>query len=144
GMSGPILFGIWVGNTQDITFGDFTLRGFADHAFIFNAGAQSPLIHDVTMIDMGEQFVKSNPDGSGGGVNNGVVEYSTMAYTTNAPSDYTNGVDVHTGQNWVIRNNLFENIRAVGALAGPAVLVWNGSKNFTVEANTFLHCQREI
>src|SRR5262249_40656265 len=85
GMSGSILFGFWVGNTQNITFGDLTVQGFADHAFIFNAGTQSPLIHNVTMIDTGEQFVKSNPDGSGGGVNNGIVEYSTMKYTTVAP-----------------------------------------------------------
>jgi hypothetical protein len=28
--------------------------------------------------------------------------------------------------------------------AGPAVLVWNGSKNFTVVANAFVNNQREI
>src|SRR5262249_48959207 len=122
GMSGSIRFGLWVGNTQNVTFGDFTVRDFAEHAFIFNAGAQSPLIHNVTMIDVGEQFVKSNPDGNGGGVNNGIVEYSTMKYTTVAPSWYTNGVDVHTGNNWIVRYNVFQNIRADDALAGPAVL----------------------
>jgi chitodextrinase len=144
GMSGPIGFGFWTGNVQNVTFADFTIRDFAEHAFIFNAGTQSPLIHNVTMIDVGEQFVKSNPDGSGGGVNNGVVEYSTMKYTTNAPSYYTNGVDVHTGSNWIIRDNVFQNIRAVGDLAGPAILIWNHSQNATVEGNTFLNNQRDI
>jgi hypothetical protein len=144
GMSGSIRFGLWVGNTQNVTFADLTVRDFADHAFIFNAGTQSPLIHDVTMIDIGTQFVKSNPDDNGGGVNNGIVEYSTMKYTTVAPSWYTNGVDVHTGNNWIVRYNVFQNIRADGDLAGPAVLFWNHSQNPTVEGNTFINNQRDI
>ena len=137
-------YGIWVGNTQNTVFGDFTLRNVADHAFIFNAGAESPLIHNVHMIDIGTQFVKANPDGSGGGVDNGIVEFSTMEYTTLAPSYYTDGVDVHTGDNWIIRNNVFKNIRTSGALAGYAILMWNNSKNTTVEANTFINNAREI
>src|SRR5207249_2896853 len=58
----------------------------------------------------------------------------------------------HTGQNWILRNNLFQNILTTnpkttlgpGALAGPAVLIWNGSKNCTTAGNTFVNCQREI
>ena len=96
------------------------------------------------MIDIGTQFVKANPDGSGGGVDNGIVEFSTMEYTTLAPSYYTDGVDVHTGANWIIRNNVFKNIRTSGALAGYAILMWNNSKNTTVEANTFINNAREI
>src|SRR5439155_19272350 len=104
------------------------------------------------MLDVGEQFIKSNPNTSGGGVNNGTVEYCTMEYTTAAPNNYTNGIDLHTTQNWIIRNNVFRNIfttnplttAASGALAGPAVLVWNHSTNCTTENNTFINCQREI
>jgi hypothetical protein len=144
GMSGSILFGFWTGNVSGVTFGDFTIRGFADHAFILNAGTQSPLIHDVTMIDMGEQFVKSNPDGTGGGVNNGIVEYCNIGYSTTAPSYYTNGVDVHTGANWIVRDNVFTNIRAVGVLAGPTILFWNGSSGALTDSNTFINCQRAI
>jgi PKD repeat protein len=144
GMSGSILYGIWVGNVQTFTIADLTLKNFVDHAIILNAGAQSPLIYNTHLIDVGEQFIKSNPDGTGGGVNNGLVEYSIIEYSTTAPSYYTNGVDVHTGDGWIIRNNLFRNIRAQGALAGPAILIWNVSKNATVEANTFINCQREI
>ncbi len=51
-----------------------------------------------------------------------------MEYDTTSRDDYTNGVDVHTGDNWIIRHNLFRNIRAPqGALAGPAILMWNAS-----------------
>jgi hypothetical protein len=52
---------------------------------------------------------------------------------------------VHTGDNWIIRHNLFRNLRApVGQLAGPAILMWNGSTNTLVDGNTFIECQREI
>ncbi|HEY7313483.1 MAG TPA: Ig-like domain-containing protein, partial [Gemmataceae bacterium] len=152
GISGTIPFGIWLGNVQGVTIGDLTIQNFVDDAIILNAGVQSPLIHNVVMKDVGEQFIKSNPNPSGGGVNNGIVEYSTMEYTTGAPNNYTNGIDVHAGQNWIIRDNLFKNITTTnpltttngGALAGPAILFWNGSSNATVENNTFINCQREI
>src|SRR5262249_25457130 len=93
----------------------------------------------------GEQFIKSNPDGTGGGVNNGVVEYSVLEYVTTSKDYYTNGVDVHTGASWIIRNNLFRNIVAPpGQLAGPAVLMWNHSSNTVVEGNSFINCARGI
>ena len=80
----------------------------------------------------------------GGGVDNGIVEYWCSIDTTSR-DDYTNGVDVHTGDNWIIRHNLFRNIRAPqGQLAGPAILMWNGSTNTLVDGNTFVNCQREI
>ena len=54
-------------------------------------------------------------------------------------------MDVHTGVNWIVRHNLFRNIRAPqGLLAGPAVLMWNGTSNSVVDGNTFVNCQREI
>jgi hypothetical protein len=30
------------------------------HPIIFNAGTQSPLVHNVTLINAGQQFIKSN------------------------------------------------------------------------------------
>jgi PKD repeat protein len=152
GIAGTMPFGIWLGNVQGVTIGDITLEDFVDDAIILNAGVQSPLIHDVVMLDTGEQLLKSNPDSNGGGVNNGIVEYCTIGYTVAAPNNYTNGVDIHTTQNWIIRDNLFENIYTTnakttvgpGTLTGPAVLVWNVSSGALTEANTFINCQRDI
>ena len=54
-------------------------------------------------------------------------------------------MDVHTGSDWIVRHNMFRNIRAPqGQLAGPAILMWNGTTNTIVDGNTFLDCQREI
>ncbi len=140
-------FGVWVGgNVQGVTIADMTIRDISNHPIVFNAGTQSPLVHNVHLVNAGQQFVKSNPTGTGGGVDNGVVEYSVIEFETTSRDDYTNGVDVHTGRNWIIRHNLFRNIRAPGSgpMAGPAVLMWNGSANSIVEGNTFINCQREI
>ena len=111
-----------------------------------NAGAQAPRIYNVRLVDAGEQFVKSSASSSStNGVNNGIVEYSIMEYTTTARSNYTNGVDVHQGANWIVRHNLFRNMRApAGQLAGPAVLMWNGSRDSVVENNLFLNVQYGI
>jgi hypothetical protein len=76
-----------------------------------------------------------------------------MEFTTGAPNNYTNGVDLLTAQNWIIRNNLFKNIHTTNplattgnavALTGPAVLVWVGSGNVQTINNTFINCQTEI
>ena len=139
-------YGIWTGgNVQGLTIANLTIRDVFYHPINFNAGTQSPHVYNVHLIDAGEQFIKSNPDGAGGGVNNGIVEYSVIEYTSMAKDYYTNGVDIHTGANWIIRHNLFRNITApAGQLAGPAVLAWNGSSNTLTEGNTFLNCARAI
>src|SRR5205814_2672582 len=58
-----------------------------------------------------------------------------------------------TAKNWIIRNNVFKNIRTTNTLAttggpvaltGPAVLVWVGSSNVQTIGNTFINCQTEI
>jgi len=146
GNDGGVPFGIWVGgNVRGVTIASLTIRDVYYHPIMLNAGAQSPLIHNVRLVNAGQQFIKANPDGAGGGVDNGIVEYSVMEYDTTARDDYTNGVDVHTGDNWIIRHNLFRRIRApLGTLAGPAILMWNSSTNTTVDGNTFVDCQREI
>ena len=139
-------YGIWVGgNVRGMTIANLTLRDVFYHPIILNAGAQSPLVHNVHLINAGQQFVKSNPNPAGGGADNGIVEYSVIEYETTSRDAYTNGVDVHTGRNWIIRHNLFRNIRAPqGQLAGPAILMWNASSGTLAEGNTFVNCQREI
>src|SRR4051794_15685205 len=139
-------YGIWTGGgVQGILIANLTLRDFYFHSIIFNAGTQSPRVYNVRLLDDGQQLLKSNPDPAGGGVNNGIVEYSVIEYTTTAPSDYTNGIDVHAGANWIIRDNLFRNIVSPpGGLAGPAILMWNHSSNTITERNSFANCARAI
>ncbi len=144
--AGGVAYGIWTGGrVERITIANLTIRDVYYHPIIFNPGTERPHVYNVRLVDAGQQFIKANPGPGGGGVNGGVVEYSVIEYTRTAESDYTNGVDVHGGANWIIRHNLFRNIVAPDdRLAGPAILVWNHSRDTLVEGNTFLNCARGI
>jgi hypothetical protein len=143
---GDVPFGIWTGNGVDgITIANLTIRDFYFHPIIFNGGTTRPHVHNVHLIDAGQQFLKSNPDAAGTGASNGIVEYSIFEFTSTARDDYPKAIDVHGGANWIIRHNLFKNLQApAGQLMGPAVLVWRGSSGTITEGNSFLNCGRGI
>jgi hypothetical protein len=121
------------------------VSGFYFHPVILNAGTSAPHLYNLRLVDGGQQLLKSNPDSTGKGIDNGLVEYSVFEFTTRSRDDYTNGIDVLGGAGWIIRDNLFRNITApAGQLAGPSILMWRGSRDTVVERNTFVNCQREI
>src|SRR3989442_3727736 len=100
---GHVPYGIWTGgNVQGITIANLTIRDVFYHAIVFNAGTQNPRIYNVHLIDARAQFIKSNPDGAGDGVNNGIVEYSGIQYKTTAKDTAVNPVDVHPGATLII------------------------------------------
>jgi hypothetical protein len=141
---GSVPHGIWTGDgVNRILIANLTIKNVYYHPIALNPGTASPHIYNVHLIDAGEQFIKASSGTDG--TDFGKVEYSRFEYTTTAKNDYTNAIDVHKGQDWVIRNNYFKNIRAPqGQLAGPAILMWNNSTDTLVEGNTFINCQREI
>ena len=151
GMSNPdhqgVPHGIWIGNAQRVRIANLTVQDVYYHAIQLDPGfgAQAPHIYNVRLVDSGEQFIKASLTPDGKAVHDGIVEYSTMEYTSTARSNYTNGVDVLGGANWIVRWNVFKNIRApAGQLAGPAVLMWKGSKDSIVEGNLFINVQYGI
>ena len=146
GSYGSAPHGVWTGNGVDgILIANLTISGFYFHPLILNAGTRAPRIYNVRLVDGGEQLLKANPDSNGKGIDNGIVEYSVLEFTTRSRDNYTNGVDVLGGAGWVIRDNLFRNITAPsGQLAGPSILMWRGSRDTIAERNTFINCQREI
>ena len=159
-IQGNTPFGIWVGGPTGLLIANLTIRDIFYHPIMLDpnsGGTQSPRIYNVRLVDAGEQFIKVSQKGSGtpvpgSGVANGIVEYSVIEYSTtkdpNGPGGpgYTNGVDILSGSNWIVRNNLFRNIRAADGfgLAGPAVLAWRGTIGTIVEGNLFLNCQYGI
>jgi hypothetical protein len=139
---------IAVFDADDVLIADVTLRDAYFHLVQIHGedDADRTRIHNVHLVDAGEQFVKgSTGGGTGPYADGGVVECSLFEYTDHARSDYTNGVDVLAGADWVIRDNVFRNIRAQeGQLAGPAVLMWRNSLDTIVERNLFIECDRAI
>jgi Right handed beta helix region/FG-GAP-like repeat len=142
---GAVPDAVWT-NSSNTVIAHLTIRDIYRHPIILNPGAQRPRIYNVRLKNAGEQLIKGNPTFlAQEGINDGIVEYSIMEFDTIARDFYTNGVDVLTGRNWIIRDNLFRNLRApAGQLAGPAILMWGGSSNTIVERNLFLNTQRGI
>src|SRR5262249_26065126 len=71
--------------------------------------------------------------------------YSVFEFTSTARDDYPKAIDIHGATGWIVRHNLFRNIRAPGNLLGsPAVLAWRGSRDTVVDSNTFINGQRGI
>ncbi len=132
----------------DVTIADLTLRDVYFHLVQIHgeSGATRPSLYNLHLLDAGEQFIKGSTAGNPGPyADDGLVACSTIEYTTYPPSDYTNGVDVLAGAGWVIRDNVFHNIRSPDhALAGPAVLMWRNSLDTLVERNQFIECDRAI
>jgi hypothetical protein len=143
---GDVPFGIWAGDDVDtLLIANLTIREFYFHPIIFNAGVRRPRVYNVHLVDAGQQFLKSNPAADGTGNAFGIVEYSVFEFTSTGRDDYPKAIDLHGATGWIIRHNLFRNIRAPeGQLSGPAVLVWRGSRDTIVDGNTFINCQREI
>ncbi len=124
-----VSFGFWADNINGITFQDMTIRDFNQHAIILNGNVNSPIFRNLRIVDIGDQFLKNNPTLDNlNGIDNGILEKSVLEYSSTAPDSYTNGLDVHRGKNWIVRENTFKNFRTAGSLAGPAVLIWNGQK----------------
>lgn len=149
-----VRFGFWV-NAKNTTIANLTIAEVYNHPIQINGDAESPRIYNVRMLNAGQQFVKSNPQPSGQGVNFGVVEYSVMAYTDGPPktnhegsgTGYTNGVDVHGGRAWRIRNNRFINFHTPDGsdhLWNAAILMWRGASDTVAEKNLFVNVDRAI
>jgi hypothetical protein len=145
---GPVPHGILVSDAMEVLIADLTIRDVYYHAVQIagEAGATGVRLHRLRLIDSGEQLVKGSTAGPPGPyADEGVVECSWLGYTDRARSWYTNGVDVLAGKDWIIRDNVFQNIRApIGQLAGPAVLMWRNSVDTLVERNWILECDRGI
>lgn len=152
---GNVEFGIW-SNSLNTTIAHLTIRDTYENAIILNSGAQAPRIYSVKLLDIGSQFIKSNPtNGPGGvGVDNGVLEFSWIEYTAGPPVTdhgggvgYTNGISAHAADSWVIRGNLFKNLHTPDSAAqlwNPAVLFWNHSANTLTERNVFINVDRAV
>jgi len=134
---------------------NLAIRDVYNHPIALNANADSPEIYNVKLLNAGQQFIKASSGlGWGQGVDDGVVEYTIMEYTAGPPNvdtgggiGYTNGVDVHGGQRWNIRNNLFKNFSTpdfADHLWNPAVLMWNGAGETVTENNVFVNVDRAI
>ncbi len=153
GMLDPIVpFGIQIFTATDVLIAELSVGEVYYHAIAIQGdqGAQRVRLYDVRAFDAGQQIVKA----SGGGADDVVIELSEIFYTAGAVehpegsppgSCYTNGIDAIGVDGWVVRDNWIHDIRCQnGELAGPALLLWQGSSGTLVERNAFVDCSRGV
>ena len=152
GMETPgVNIGVQCRNAQDVLVANLSIGEVYWHPLQLQGeqGCDAVRLYNLRLFDAGEQFVKGTVDfADPDGVDDGIVEYCVIEYTSIGPAHgYTNGVDIHNGDGWIIRRNLFRNIRVpLGAPTslGPAVLMWSGSSNTLCDGNVFIECERAI
>lgn len=132
---------------SNVTIASLSMTGMRHHAVSIKGeqGAQAAHLYDLHLYDIGTQHIKATP----GGIAGGLVACSAIGYTEGGvQGDYINGVDVHQGIDWTIRDNYFYNIWGDGSGCevdidcgtytpggGPVILVWNNSRGTLVERN---------
>jgi len=140
-----------VEDAQDVLLANFSVGQTYWHPIQLKGemGAERVHIYNVRLFDAGQQFLKSTVDfNNPNGVDGVTVEYSLFEFTKIGPANgYTQGIDVHTGANWVIRYNVFRNITVPNGATykqRPAIDLWSGSRNTLVYGNLILNCERGI
>jgi hypothetical protein len=142
--------GIAIGiGAPDITVADLTAGYVRHHGFQIQGerGASRATLHNVRVIDTGQQLVKGSVGRGGPYADDVLIGCSVFKYTDHAPSDYSNGVDVLAGGRWTVRDNRFERIRGPREknwTAGPAILFWANSQDSIVERNVIVDSFRGI
>lgn len=152
GMLNPIVpFGLQIFTATDVTIADLSVDSVYYHAVMVsgNQGAQRIRLYNLRLYDAGQQIIK----GTAGG-DDVTIEYSELYYTAGAVvhpegsppnSCYTNAIDGVNTDRWVVKDNLIRDIRCQNnALAGPSVLLWQGSQDTVVERNTIIDSSRGI
>jgi hypothetical protein len=134
---------------SDFVLADLTVGWVRHHAVQVQGelDADRPRFSNVRFADTGQQLLKvSGSTDEDHSSDQGIVENSLFEYTSGvAPSYYTAGIDVHRGQAWIVRDNLFRGIRSPDdRVAEHAIHFWSGAGHTVVERNVLLNVDRGI
>ena len=136
---------------SDTTIADLTVRRAYDHP-IHASGVDVPiagiLIHNVHIVDPGEQAIKVNPVGVGT-VDDSTLECSHIELTDEGRPHirnncYTGGLDVHAATGWLVRRNLIEGFWCDDGLSEHGIHMWRQCIDTVVEDNVVIDCARGI
>jgi hypothetical protein len=144
-------FGFQVFTATDVVIADVSIGNVYYHALAVQGdqGAQRVRVYHSRLFDAGQQIVKGVP-----GADDVTIEYSELflsAGAVNHPegappgSCYTNAIDGVASDRWIVRDNLIHGIWCQDlSLAGPSILLWQGSADTIVERNAIVDSARGI
>lgn len=127
---------------DNITIADLTIREVGNHGIAVQG--DNLFVHNVKIQNTFEQMLKGT--GGGDGADDALVQCSLFEYPAGiGPQFYIGGLDIHKGDNWLVRDNIFKNIQSPsGSLAEHAIHFWNNGSNNTIERNWIINCDRGI
>jgi hypothetical protein len=127
---------------DNITVADLTIRNVGNHGIATTS--DNHLIQNVKIQNTYEQMIKGNSVGDG--ADDCIVQCSLFEYTNGiGPQWYIGGLDIHGGNNWIVRDNVFKNISSPSQQeAEHAIHFWDNSGDNIVERNKIVNCDRGI
>ena len=133
-------------DANDVTIKDITIKNVEFNCIYTNDSIDNLHIVNCKFIDSGEHFIKISSDVDPSPSENGIVENCLFEYSAGVgPQYYIGGIDGHFCKDWIIRNNVFKNIKSPETtLAGYTILFWDDSENPLVEKNLIINCDRGI
>ncbi len=144
----PVPHGIMVGNAADVLIANLSIGDVWYHPVSLHGdlGCKRVRLFNLRLFDAGQQFIKANPNPAGKGPDDCIVEYCVVEFTDTSWQAYTQGMSIHGVSNWIVRNNLFRNIRGPknDPKVGGCIDFWKGSRNTTVEGNVIVNCRMGI
>jgi len=140
-------------HASGVTIADLTLERAYDHP-VHVTGTTGEIItgvrlHNLRIVDPGEQAVKVHAASTNGYVDEGILECSVIELTAAGRAQvrndcYTGGFDAHGARGWIIRRNRFSGFWCESGLSEHAVHLWRSSRDSLVEENVILDCTRGI
>ncbi len=126
----------------NITIADLTIREIGNHGIATHG--DSMFVHNVRIQNTYEQMLKGTA--AEDGADYGIVQCSMFEYPDGiGPQYYIGGLDIHQGDHWIVRDNVFKNIISPSQfVAEHAIHFWNNSSDNTVERNHIINCDRGI
>ncbi len=128
---------------NNITIADLTIKEVGNHGIAVDG--DNLYVHNVKIQNTYEQMLKGTSGGDGGS-DNSIVQCSLFEYPSGeGPQFYIGGLDIHMGDGWIVRDNIFKNIQSPsGSLAEHAIHFWNHCSDNTIERNWIINCDRGI
>lgn len=127
---------------NNVTIADLTIREVGNHGI--QVSGHHLFIHNVRIQNTFEQMLKGST--SAERIDSAIVQCSLFEYPDGiGPQWYIGGLDIHKGQGWLVRDNVFKNISSPSqAVAEHAIHFWNNSADNIIERNHIINCDRGV
>lgn len=140
-------------SADDNTVADLTVKRAYNHPIHVVPGmgvsTRGARIHNVHVLDPGEQGIKVNADTTGHFTDEGTITCSKLELTAEGRTKvrnncYTGGIDIHRARGWRASDNELVGFFCASGLSEHGIHIWTGSRDSIVERNIIRDCARGI